>query len=277
MNKLDFVIVGGMKCGSTALGEYFRLHPDVNFCNMIETDYFSHNNMKIKSNEKYFNIFYDKNKDGLKGESSPTYSYLTNLPKTALKLKNNFPDIKIILIVRNPLKRIKSHFNHLKLNGLNVPRDLPSILEKYPDIIEKSKFGSIGKNYLDVFGKDRVLIIKFEEILDGKGLSKICNYLNVHTYINSLPEANKTDSRFVETSAVKYYKKHWYIINKFPGVKLIKKYVRNFFDKVFSKKLDNEEYVSLSGAEEAYLTNMLREDQEIFQETFDFELFELKK
>ena len=87
LKRLDFVIIGGMKCGSTAVGTYFQNHPDVNFCNMIETDYFSHNNLGLNSLEEYFNLFYSKT-TGLKGESSPTYSYPSNLPSTSKKIKS---------------------------------------------------------------------------------------------------------------------------------------------------------------------------------------------
>lgn len=275
-NKLDFVIIGGMKCGSTAMGTYLSLHPDVNFCNMIETNYFSANSINIKSLEEYFK-FYFQDRLGLKGESSPTYSYPETLRTTALKLKGNFPDVKIILIVRNPLNRVVSHINHLILNGVKIPVDIDHYLEEKIDIIDKSRFGYIVDEYIKVFGKDSFHIVKFEDVVAGSGLEEVCEFLGLKPQSKSLPPINKTDNRYIDLSIIRFYKKNWTKIPDVPGFKKVKKPIRKFIDKTFSKKLLVENAISLSPSTKDKIIERLHDDTLLFKKHYHFSPFDLSK
>jgi hypothetical protein len=274
--KLDFVIVGGMKCGTTAVGEYFSKHPGVNFCNIIEGDYFSHNNFKVASLDEYFKVFF-KDQPGLKGESSPTYSHPRNVPSTAKKLNENFPDIKVILIVRNPLKRIESHINHLKLGGYSFNDDVKMCLKEIPGIIENSKFGFMVDEYIQVFGKERFNVVKFEDVVSGVGLEQLCNYLDLDIFSKSLPPANKTDIRYVELPITKFYKKHWMRLRSLPGLSLIKKPLKNILEKTFSKRLNVKEKVLISNEIKQIISEALYEDTLVFKKHFGYSPFDLKK
>lgn len=71
---LDFSIIGVEKCGTTALSDYLGRHPEINFCTLKETGYFSgHSRLKFKSEDDFFNLF--ENRKGLKGEASPSYAF----------------------------------------------------------------------------------------------------------------------------------------------------------------------------------------------------------
>lgn len=274
--KLDFVILGGMKCGTTAVGSYFSKHPDVNFCNIIEGDYFSHNNFKIASLDEYFKVFF-KDQPGLKGESSPTYSHPRNVPATAKNLKENFPDIKVILLVRNPLKRVESHINHSKLMGSTVNEDVKMCLKENPGIIENSRFGFMVDEYIKVFGTERFKVVKFEDVLSGFGLEQMCNYLELDMFSKRLPSANKTDSRHIELPIIKFYKKHWLKMRNVPGLDLVKKPLKSFLEKTFSRKLDVKDKVVLSNEVKQIVVDALHEDTLLFKKHFGYSPFDLEK
>lgn len=273
--KLDFVIVGGMKCGSTAVGSFFSKHPEVNFCKIIEGDYFAHNNMGIKNLTEYFRVYFN-DQPGLKGESSPTYSHPGNLPGTALKLKSEFPDVKVILIVRNPYKRIESHMNHLRLNGHDIPKEFDECIIKFPNIINNSCFGFMVDEYLKVFGKEQFMVVNFEDIISGVGLDLMCDYLEIKKIQEKLPMANKTDLRYVELPITKFYKSHWVKFGKIPGFDLIKKPLKVFLDKFFSKKLSTTDiYLSIQTNEK--IKEVLREDVLLFKKHYGYSPFNLKR
>jgi hypothetical protein len=274
--KLNFVIVGGMKCSTTAVGTYLSKHPKVNFCNIIEGDYFSHNNFKITSLDEYFRVFF-KDKSGLKGESSPTYSHPRNVPSTAKKLKQNFADIKVILIVRNPLKRIVSHINHLKLDNYAVNDDFNICLEEYPNIIENSRFGFMVDEYIKVFGNEYFKVIKFEDIQSGIGLEQICDFLELDIISNKLPSVNKTSNRYVELPITKFYKKHWLKLRKIPGLNIFKKTLKIALEKVFSKKIDVKDLINLTDEEKEIVADALKEDTLLFKKHFGYSPFDLRK
>jgi len=275
--KLDFVIIGGMKCGSTALGEYFRIHPDVNFCNLIETDYFSGNFQNIKSLDDYFRIYYALNNNGLKGESSPTYSYLNHLPQTANKLKKYFPEIKIILIVRNPFNRISSHINHQKLENVNINSKILTHLKEYPDIIEKTKFGAILEQYLQVFNFSDIKIIRFDSILSNNGLNELCEFLGIKDYQQNLPEANKTDKRYHTLPIINLYKRNYLRFSNIPGWKFIKRPLKSVMDNILSKKLRPEDFCKLDQESKFYIEEKLKDDDILFESLAGFNYMNLSK
>jgi len=275
--KLNFVIIGGMKCGSTALGEYFREHPDVNFCNMIETDFFSHNSQNIKSLEKYFKIYYETDHNGLKGESSPTYSYLSNLPSTAQNLKRNFPKIKIILVIRNPFNRIISHINHQRLEKVKINDNILTHLKNYPDIIEKSMFGSILEHYQNIFENNDIKVIPFEDILFKDGLLKICNFLDINYYRPNLPEANKTDNRFYTLPFVNLYKRNYLFFKRIPLWSSVKGPLKTAYDHTFSRKLKHAETCKLDSESKSYISEKMKYDDILFTSLMGYSYYSLKK
>jgi hypothetical protein len=274
MNKLDFVIIGGMKCGTTALGEYFKKHPEVNFCNIIETDTFSYNKFNL-TNDLFFDMYFSK-KSGLKGESSPTYSHLNMLSKTPSLLSKNFPELKIILIVRNPIKRIESNLSHNLLRGDNII-DVQRYLEEKYQIIDNTKFGHILREYLKYFNDKNILVVKFEDLVSGEALNYLCWFLNLAQINESLPVANKTDERYYELGLIKFYKKNYVKFMKFNLLKVIKKPLKAILEKLFSKKLNRNAYIKLSEENIKYINRKLEEDAQIFNSLTGFNYFFLNK
>ena len=59
-NKPNFFVVGGPKCGTTAMVEFLRTHPEVFISEPKEINFFADNLPKIKFVEKlqdYLNLF----------------------------------------------------------------------------------------------------------------------------------------------------------------------------------------------------------------------------
>ncbi len=106
----DFLIIGSQKCGSSALAFYLSQHPKITQAYRKEVAFFNsvryHNGLnwykkqfpgKIK-NTKYF-------------EATPDYIYF---PHTAERIYNYKKDLKIIIILRDPVKRAISAWNHFR-------------------------------------------------------------------------------------------------------------------------------------------------------------------
>jgi hypothetical protein len=274
MNKLDFVIIGGMKCGTTAIGEFFKKHPEVNFCNIIETDTFSYNKFNL-TNDDFFDIYFSKGK-GLKGESSPTYSHFNMLSKTPSLLSENFPELKVILIVRHPLKRIESNLNHNLLHGHNI-YDIQKYLEERNHIIDNTKFGEILREYLKHFNERNLAVVKFEDLVNGSALNYLCSFLNISPINDGLPLANKTSQRYHELGLIRFYKKNYIKFMKFKLLKVLKRPVKIILEKLFSKKLSKDAYIKLSKENIKYINKMLKEDSELFKSITGFNYYSLSK
>ena len=137
-NFPDFIIVGAAKSGTTALHKYLDKHPDV-FLPVEKELYFwqvrkNPNQAIIRHFEGRRNIpqtlvdylvHYDDAKPGQKkGEATPSYLYYYDCTIQSLReLHPNFDQIKIIIILRDPVDRILSEFRFVKKLGLD-PDDL---------------------------------------------------------------------------------------------------------------------------------------------------------
>ena len=106
----NFLIIGAQKSGTTSLFSYLTRHPDIIPPVKKEIHYFDLNFKK--SIDWYKSFFPKKNemKDGnVTGEASPQYMLF---PHVMPRIKAMLPKVKLIMILRNPVTRAYSHYNH---------------------------------------------------------------------------------------------------------------------------------------------------------------------
>jgi hypothetical protein len=183
MFNIDFIGVGFPKCGTTWLTECLREHPEIALPNRKHLSFFNEvlDKSKTYSNsevQKKYALFYNNYDGKVKGEFTENYVYDSSIPKT---IKKNYPDVKIIIIIRNPIDRTYSNYYHelreneTKESFSNVIKDINN---KY---IRKSFYYESIKNYIETFDKTKILILKFDELKSDPWifLSKVYDFLNV--------------------------------------------------------------------------------------------------
>ena len=181
----SFLIVGAAKCGTTSLYNYLIQHEmispsirkEVNFWNQYP--HFGLNwyrgNFPIKSFSKRM----------ITGEA--TVNYL-KFPSIAKKIKSDLPHVKIIILLRNPVDRTYSDYNY-QVNR-NKREDL-----SFEDALTFETFRAINpywyrthsiyideiKPYFDVFPKDQILILDFNELIQNpqKLMDEVCEFLKI--------------------------------------------------------------------------------------------------
>jgi hypothetical protein len=121
-SKPDFLIIGGEKCGTTSLYEYLIKHPDIMPAKGKEVAYFDY---KFSNGFGWYKTFFprfitkkfkeilSKNKI-LSGEATPRYLNHPNAPK---RISNFLPNVKLIVLLRNPIDRAYSHYHMESANG----------------------------------------------------------------------------------------------------------------------------------------------------------------
>lgn len=106
----SFMIIGAQKCATSSLHAYLKQHPDMRGSKPKEIHYFDRDIHSGKTIEQYRKHF-----TGAKGvycyESTPSYLYS---PGAAEKIHAAFPDIKLVVILRDPVRRAYSAWNHYK-------------------------------------------------------------------------------------------------------------------------------------------------------------------
>tara|TARA_B100001175_G_scaffold317723_1_gene335965 strand:- start:656 stop:1561 length:906 start_codon:yes stop_codon:yes gene_type:complete len=121
----NFLIVGAAKCGTSSLHNYLNQHPDIFMPtfnkegrNVKEPQFLISERLKDRIHfgvwgwEEYKSLFNKVNSENAIGESSVFYLYYYN---DAIKeIKNRLgKDIKIIIMLRNPIDRAYSAFQHV--------------------------------------------------------------------------------------------------------------------------------------------------------------------
>lgn len=110
----DFYVVGAPKCGTTSLYHYLRQHsgvfmPDVKEPNFFCSDFPSI--QKYKTLEDYGRLFSPAHENQLIGEASPWYLYSKTAIQNILEVQ---PTAKFIVMLRNPVDAVISHFNYMR-------------------------------------------------------------------------------------------------------------------------------------------------------------------
>ena len=163
---VNFMIIGVQKCGTTSLASIFRQHPNINFCAQKEPSFFSINDNWEADIDKYHDLF-DSEKIGLLGEASTSYSFYYEYPKTAERLKAYNPNLKFIYIMRNPVERIRSHYQHNFLKG-RTRKLLKEEVISNPTYINHSRYAVQIRPYIDLFGKKNIHFLTLEDFIKDK-------------------------------------------------------------------------------------------------------------
>lgn len=120
-DKVQFLICGAQKAGTTALASYLQRHPEVLFPIRKEAHFFDYELFDWSSNhherEQIYHDLFASPKIGIKGESTPVYLYWKPCPERIWRYN---PAMRLIVILRNPITRAYSHWNMERSRGREV-------------------------------------------------------------------------------------------------------------------------------------------------------------
>jgi hypothetical protein len=158
----NLIIIGGLKCGTTSIHHYLGLHPDVQMSKPKELNFFVEELNWDLGLDWYEARFDDRLP--VRGESSPHYTNLPRFSGVAERIERHCPDAKLLYMVRDPIKRILSHWVHAKGAGYETG-ELDEVLSR-PDsaYVQRSMFWMQLQPYLECFDRDRIEVITQEEL-----------------------------------------------------------------------------------------------------------------
>jgi hypothetical protein len=104
----DFLVLGAQKAGTTALYAYLRRHPEITGPSWKEVSFFDRH--YARGEAWYRGNFPNRLRArGLVGEASPSYLFHPLAPERVREL---LPEARLIALVRNPVDRAFSHYQH---------------------------------------------------------------------------------------------------------------------------------------------------------------------
>ncbi len=107
--RVEFLICGAQKAGTTALADYINLHPGLSIPKCKEVHFFDNEAVDWFSPDvaAYHRYFEEFGSNQLWGEATPVYMYWDESPRRIWQYN---PKMKIIVMLRNPVSRAYSHW-----------------------------------------------------------------------------------------------------------------------------------------------------------------------
>ena len=102
----DFIIIGAQRCGTSSLYSYLIQHPQIAPAARKELHYFD---LNYAAGDEWYQAQFPSSSETLTGEGSPYYLFH---PLAAERCASVVPDAKLIVMVRDPVKRAYSHYHH---------------------------------------------------------------------------------------------------------------------------------------------------------------------
>jgi len=150
MSLPNFLIIGAAKAGTNALYHYLRQHPQVYMSPWKEPKFFAFEseadlgfraangkdapvNASVILDQGEYERLFDDARDGelARGEASTHYLYVEKSPG---RIKTLIPDARLIAVLRNPVDRAFSSYQHLVRDDLE-PLDFGAALDAEPQRI----------------------------------------------------------------------------------------------------------------------------------------------
>lgn len=187
----DYLIIGAAKCGTSSLYEYLVRHPNVDSGVGKEIYFFDLNYNKGTNWYRTFfpfsfqrtisKIFAEK---FVVGEATPRY---LDHPYAPQRIKKIIPNVKLIILLRNPIDRAYSHWNMMvghKRENFSFEDAIKNEKKRISGLFEKMEkdesyysreyywYGYLDrgiyvkkiKKWMEIFPKNQFLILKSEDL-----------------------------------------------------------------------------------------------------------------
>lgn len=162
----DFLVIGGMKCGTTALWHYLRQHPGI-YLPRKNIDFF--NDELWPKGEDWYATFFPENEIGgrVVGEMSTEYAKFPQRSGAPARIAGLMPDVRLIYIVRHPVRRMISHYIH-NVSNLSETRTPEQALVPCEGnaYLDYSLYYRQIEQYLLYFPKEQILLLRNEDLRD---------------------------------------------------------------------------------------------------------------
>ncbi len=180
VRKPNFLVIGGQRCGSTWLYEGLAQHPDIYMSRVKEPGFFDTKSRLKRGIQHYLDThFNDVSDQKAVGEATPGYFWCSAqhpewlepgpdqknrnraIPKTIREHLG--PEVRLLLILRDPVKRAVSAFlHHARLGRVRLESGLLDAGKQH-GIIHMGFYHAHLQEWLDVFPEEQLCCFVFEE------------------------------------------------------------------------------------------------------------------
>ena len=176
VEQLDFIVAGAQKCGTTALHYQLEKHPQIALPDKEELHFFD-DEERFARGVNYKDLhdsFRRPSRAIVAGESTPAYLYWQ---PGVERIWNYNREIKLILLLRNPVDRAFSHWNMQRERGYDTLDFLDAIKaeeqrQKEAAPLQSRRFSYVGRGLYGAqleqvfryFPREQVKVVRSEDL-----------------------------------------------------------------------------------------------------------------
>ena len=193
VERLDFIVPGAQKSGTTALHYFLNKHPQIALPDRQELHFFDDEEIFSRpvDYEMLHRHFRPVRRGDAAGEVTPSYLYW----QPAMERIDAYnPQLKLVILLRNPIDRAFAHWNMQRFKN-REPLDFLDALKEEPRrvaaplTIQSRRFAYVDRGFYSAqlervfkfFPRHQVHVVKFEVFRDRKqaALDGIFDFLGV--------------------------------------------------------------------------------------------------
>ena len=188
--KVNLLIIGAQKDGTTSLFHYLEQHPEICFSDIKEVTYFYYDEFYSKG-EKYFHSFFSDYQD--KPVVVSSFVHMISSSKCPERVKQYNPHMKFVIMLREPVSRAYSAYHYAKLRGHEAHPSFKEALLfeqkhhqagkplKDPDIayVDNSLYHKHITHWMQYFDASQFLLVKSDDLKNDTDatLSRILTFV----------------------------------------------------------------------------------------------------
>ncbi|MFN3523814.1 MAG: sulfotransferase domain-containing protein [Phenylobacterium sp.] len=174
--RVEFIIIGVQKGGTTALFDYLSDEPGVALSRTKEVHFFDDESVDwAEPDYARYHARFDPEASGLRGEATPIYVYW---PNSLERIAAYNPKARLILMLRDPVERAWSHWRMEFARGAEtkpfswcIRQGRARLLEAEPwghhrefSYVERGFYGEQVERLFRLFPPEQVLILKSDDL-----------------------------------------------------------------------------------------------------------------
>jgi hypothetical protein len=175
----DFIIVGTQRGGTTSLYNYLGEHPNVAQARVKEAHYFS---FQFDRGLAWYKGLFPRTRGLARricGEASPYYLFHPDVPE---RVRDVCPDVKLIVLLREPVARAYSHFRLERKKGeeplafadavereaerLEAEPSFEGHAHRHHSYLARGRYAEQLERWVGHFGREQFLILKSEDLFE---------------------------------------------------------------------------------------------------------------
>jgi hypothetical protein len=225
IDRLDFILAGAQKSGTTALHYFLSKHPNITMGDQQEMHFFDDDEAFAAAvdYDVLHRHFRRAGRSTIAGECTPSYLYWK---PAAERIWQYNPKIKLLVLLRNPIDRAFAHWNMQRFKGREPLDFLEAVKEEKIRIagappIEARRFAYVDRGlyaqqlerFFQFFPREQVKVVKFEKFQEQQGetLNSIFSFLG----LNPLASVRSKDRNVVPYERTMNWQEKIFLFNLF--------------------------------------------------------------